>query len=248
MRERYFMFFVLGLMVMGVPWKALPGESSVARPNTHSTMNILEKFNQPENFFPTRSTFDRAAFKKNSDNSDKYQYVREDGVYVRQLAFGREGYQEEFTRPDSHYTYVSAYNNAGRLVGMGVKFDNYDVGDVLYFDEKGKIVRKRDMDIEGPFLPIEKLRKRFLDEKRVDIYDKKTTPHVYHSRHEGYGGKTHYDIFVRNAPASISLTAYLLDGATGEILFQALASDTDGGMQSAYKKYKEHLQSKAGNP
>jgi hypothetical protein len=228
--------------------KVLPGEPIMTQSNTHSNMDTLEKFNQPENFLATRTTFDRAMFKKNAGNSDKYQYVREDGIHIRQFYLGNNGYKEELTRPDSFYEYSNGYMKDGRLESMVVRFFRYPVGEVLYFDEKGKIVKRRNMDIEGSFLPIEKLRERFLDEKKIDIYDKKIIVTVYRARHEGYGGKTYYDIYVRHAPGSVDLTSYLLDGATGEILFKTFTTDTDGGMKSAYKKYKEHLQSNEGKP
>jgi hypothetical protein len=174
--------------------------------------------------------------------------VRDDGLHVRQLDYGNDGYQEEFTRPDSHYTYVSAYNKHGRLKGIGVRFCNYEVGEALYIDKNGNVEKRRDLDVEGPFLQIAKLRKLFLEKTRVDIYDTEKIIDVNHARHEGFGGKTYYDIFVRKEPGSHKLDAYLLDGATGEILFKADAFRGRGIGPSAYIAYKAHLESKGRKP
>jgi hypothetical protein len=104
------------------------------------------------------------------------------------------------------------------------------------------------LDMEGPFLSIETLREHFLKETKVDIYDTEKVIEVYHARHEGFGGKTYYDIFVRKEPGSHKLDAYLLDGVTGKILFKADAFRGRGIGPSAYIAYKEHLESTGRKP
>jgi hypothetical protein len=131
---------------------------------------------------------------------------------------------------------------------MGVRFNNSDVGESISFDENGNVAKRRNIDIEGPFLSVEKLREGFLKEAKVDIYDTEKVIYVIRSMHEGFGGKTYYDIFVRNEPGSHKLTAYLLDGATGKILFKADAFRGRGIGPSAYIAYKAHLESNGRKP
>jgi hypothetical protein len=233
-------FVALGLMVVGSP---ATGESIMPKPNTHTAMDTLEKFNQPKNFLSMRGTFDVVTFNKNAAGYSEYNFVREDGVHVRQLYFHDRGYGEELSRPDSHYRYGSAFDMRGILQGIDVRFCNYTVGNGLSFDENGNITKKKDFD--APFLAIEKLRQRFLKEAKIDIYDKLKVAYVLHSEYEG---KIYYDIFVRKNADSYVLDAYLLDGATGKKLFLADAYEGEGIGPSAYLKYKEYLQSRGEKP
>jgi hypothetical protein len=214
------------------------GESTMRQPDNLTAMDTLEKFNDPANFFATRKNFDIAAFKKNADSFSDYNFVREDGVHVRQIDFDENGYKEEFTRPDSHYRYSTMYTPSGKLKAMAADFCRNYVREIVYFDEKGKIVERKNK--EGQFLPIEKLRAQFLEKTKIDIYD---TEMVILVRRPEYDGKKYYDIYVRKEPGSPYLTAYLLDALTGEILFLADAIRARGIGPSAYVGYKEHLQS-----
>ncbi|MDR3162511.1 MAG: hypothetical protein LBT81_01440 [Helicobacteraceae bacterium] len=210
-----------------------------------AVMDTLEKFNNPDNFFSTRKNFDIATFRKNAGSSSDYNFVREDGVHVRQIDFSElnneklRGYKEEFTRPDSHYRYSIMYTSNGLLSVMGADFCRNYAKEILHFDERGNIVKRK--NVEGQFLPIEKLRKRFLEEKKIDIFNTETV--VLVQRQEYEEGKEYYDIYVRNEPGSPRLTAYLLDALTGEFIFQAEAYRGRGIGPSAYNAYKEHLKS-----
>ncbi|MDR0674525.1 MAG: hypothetical protein LBF93_12945 [Zoogloeaceae bacterium] len=177
-------------------------------------MEALEKFNNPDNFFSIRKSFDMATFRKNAPVLySGYDFVREDGVHVRQSDFG-DKYKEEFTRPDSHYRYSIMYTLSGKPSLMAADFSRIGVREILYFDEKGNIVKRKDE--ENGFLPIEKLREKVLEAMKIDIYDKKQ---VFRLRRGMYDGKAYYDIFVNNDPPSFWLLAYLLDGVTGKFLF-----------------------------
>ncbi|MDR1662760.1 MAG: hypothetical protein LBR95_10155 [Azoarcus sp.] len=237
MKKSALLFAIFGLMLS----IETTGEPAMTQPNTPAARDALEKFNRPKDFLVVRSTFDIAAFKRNSEESGDYTYVRKDGVHVRQIDFDDDGYKEELTRPDSHYMYEYSYDRKGRLDGMSVRFCNSVVGEVLDFDEKGNIVKRSNVDIEGPFLAVEKLREQFLKETGVDIYDTEKVFYVQHSKlirsNEVY--------FVIYVPKDLRgrLTAYLLDGPTGEILFKADAFRGPGGIESSlYKDYKAHLQ------
>jgi hypothetical protein len=219
---------------------AQSGESTMTQSDNLTAMDTLEKFNDPANFFATRKSFDVAAFRKNApDRFDEYQFVREDGVHVDQTDFGEHGYKEEFTRPDSHYRYSTMYTQSGQLKVMLADFCRNYVKETLVFNEKGKIVERKNE--EGQFLSIEKLRARILEERKIDIYDTKQVHYVSRSK---YDDKAYYDVFVINhEPHDPALFAHLLDGVTGEFLFQAGADLEPGIGPSAYGKYKEHLQS-----
>ncbi|MDR3087942.1 MAG: hypothetical protein LBU45_08365 [Azoarcus sp.] len=229
---------------------ALQEEPVMTRPDTHSTMDTLEKFNDPRNFMATRKSFDIATFKKH--RADRHQYLREDGVFVKQLYLDSYGYQEELTRSDSHYEYGYGYYKSGQLKGMGVRFCGYGVGEGLWFDESGNIIKRQNLDY--PYLPIEQLRERFLEQTRsdkttgIDIYDTEKVVWVRHSQFSN-DENFYYDIYVRRSPNSMpppmgpnDLTAYLLDGVSGTILFTADAVKGFSIGPSAYGKYAQYLQ------
>jgi hypothetical protein len=210
----------------------------MTQPNDLTAMDTLEKFNDPENFLATRKSFDIATFKKNANGFSDYNLVREDGVHIRQMDF-RDRYKEDLTRPDSHYRYSYVYTENGQLKAMLISFCLKIVNTALYFNEKGRVVKRTDEDIG--FLPIEKLRARILEERKIDIYDTKQVHYVVRAK---YDDKAYYDVFViNNKPNVPALFAHLLDGVTGEFLFQADAYLEPGIGPSAYGKYKEHLQS-----
>jgi hypothetical protein len=218
--------------------KILSGVPAMTHQNTHSTIDTLEKFNKPDIFYATRSSFDIEAFMKNSRGYGIYEYVRKDGVHIRQLGDFGKAYKEELSRPDSHYVYEYGYHKNGRLQAMAVNFCDYGVGDVLYFNEEGNFIKKKNFD--ESYLPIEPLRTRFLEATRIDIYNTELVVDVFHAEH---GGKIYYDIYVRKEPASNKLTAYLLDGATGTLLFKADAKKGFSIGPSAYRKYADYLKS-----
>ncbi|MDR3158582.1 MAG: hypothetical protein LBU11_06155, partial [Zoogloeaceae bacterium] len=136
---------------------AQPEGISVMRHTDNLTaMNTLEKFNDPDNFFLTRKNFDIATFRKNAPaRYAEYKFIREDGVHVRQMDLGN-AYKEEFTRPDSHYRYSTMYTPSGLLSVMGADFCRNYVREIIHFDERGNIVKRK--NAEDQFLPIEKLR------------------------------------------------------------------------------------------
>ena len=230
------MFALTLAVVLSAMCVEAAGEPAMTQPNTQTATDALEIFNQPKKFLVPRYTFDIAKFKKNAGDYSEYTYVREDGVHVKQLDFDSGGYKEELSRPDSHYEYGYGYDKNGRLKGMGVRFSNYPVGESIGFDKKGNIIETRNLDQEYGFLSIEKLRERFLKETGIDIYSKEKVYHVSHARPEGFGAGVYYDIFVykEGDPELRQLSAYFLDGATGEILAKVDTYRGMGGMRSAY--------------
>jgi hypothetical protein len=239
-------FIGIGAFLLPMPEDNIQsGESTMTQPDNLTAMDTLEKFNDPENFLATRKSFDVAAFRKNAGDLSYYDFVREDGVHVRQIDFSNirnedlRGYKEEFTRPDSHYRYSTMYTPSGQTRVMGADFCRNYVKETLIFNEKGKIVERKNK--EEQFLPIEKLRGRILEERKIDIYDTKQVHYVVRAK---YDDKAYYDVFViNNEPRDPDLFAHLLDGVTGEFLFQAGAYLEPGIGPSAYVGYKEHLQS-----
>ena len=120
---------------------------------------------------------------------------------------------------------------------MSSDFCNYAVGEGFWLDGAGNIIKRKNFD--GSFLPMEELRKVFLEATEVDIYDTVKVYYVYHSK---YGDKVYYDIFVRKAPGAGALTGYLLDGETGEILFKTDTHLGPGGIWPL--PYREYLKSR----
>ena len=223
----------------------------MTHPNADTALDTLEKFNHPENFLATRKSFDVATFRKNTGYGAyvDYRFVREDGVHVWQRDYSDKGYQEELTRPDSHYEYGYAYDKKGRLKGMGTRFCTYGVGEGFWFDEQGNIIKRQNFD--APYLPIPTLRERFMEQTQtdkndkttgIDIYNNEMVPLVFHAEN-AEDNVFYYDIYVRKAPGSNDLTDYLLDGATGKLMFKGDAFGGNGIGPSAYEKYAEYLKS-----
>ena len=222
-----------------------PGEPKMTQPNT--TLDTLEKFNDPRNFFATRPTFDIKTFNKNKKWDGEYRFVRKDGVRVRQSkGYDRypyanvdvsKGYEEELSRLDSHYKYRYSYYRNGRLQSMNASFCNHAVGEGLYFDKAGNIIERKNFDEN--FLSIEKLRERFLEQTLRDKNDKSSGIDIYDVANVMnvsvyQKGQTYFTVWVRKTPNSSKLTGYLLDALTGEILYRTDTSRTPKDMTSYY--------------
>ncbi|MDR1888412.1 MAG: hypothetical protein LBQ81_03380 [Zoogloeaceae bacterium] len=230
-----------------LPSSQAKNETNTGEPimtNAQPSWETLEQFNQPDNFFAGKFVLDVPEFIKNTQKSwGGYVYIRLDGVHVHQDDLG-EYYREEYTRPDSPFEYDASFNKNGGIFVKAVRFYGDDIGSVFVYDENGKIIKK--VEVKESYLPVDKLRDKFIEERKIDIYDKSQVLNVLGLE---FDEKPYYHIFVYTAPDSAKLRAFLLNGVTGDFLFEGVAFISPGSTGPfAYQAYKEYLGSMGKKP
>lgn len=236
-----FLFILLSLCMGFAQAQTNTIQTHTQEPTMPPAQQTLEEFNQPDVFMQSMTRLDVNAFKKHQ--SFEWSFIAPDGRHIRQLHSG-DGYQEVISRPDSPYEFLNTYDANGHLSGKAVRFYGNFVGEALDFSPQGNIIKR--INFDGPFkFTIDQLHAMMLKDYHVNIMETTRTDalgkvrlvlrSVYPPENRPY-----YEIFVISPTYSGDLTTYLVDGVTGQMLYQGKATQNPDSMgPSPYVGYMQ---------
>lgn len=183
--------------------------------DTNSYVIAQPYFNKENNI--NLPTFDIRLFEQQRNGSE-YQFLRQDGFWVRQID-GGDQYKEEVSKLNNPYQYNFIYNKKGVLILKSTDFYGMKVGELIYYNDQQQVVKTINYDLPYPF-SIENLVKMMVNRFSVDILDSRQVSRVTRFIDEKNLHKPLYAIYVFNKDNRVWLDSYLIDGNNGDLLFQ----------------------------
>ncbi|MFK7002183.1 hypothetical protein [Flavobacterium oreochromis] len=111
------------------------------------------------------------------------------------------------------------YLESKRLKITGRYFFNRPIGIWKYYDEAGKLIKENNYDLSYNFT-INDLAKKMKEKYDVDIFDLKQTRNVSRYEEKKYLNIPIYEVWSYNKTNPLALICFILNGATGEIIYK----------------------------
>lgn len=115
----------------------------------------------------TMKTFDIENFNKNKDHLNRYTFITEDSISVKQNRW-QFGFEEIITKKGALISTYKKYYNSGKLKLKGDFFPNdFEKGTWKEYDEQGKLIKETNYDAPYKFTWEDIL--IFIKERKIDI-------------------------------------------------------------------------------
>ncbi|MEP6806246.1 MAG: hypothetical protein ABI892_17095 [Flavobacterium sp.] len=139
------------------------------------TLTKMDKQHQYNNLITDEfETFNVKRFDENKNIAEDYIYEIHGGPSVREFGDRESGYFSEVIFKKSLFTIAKVFYTNSNIKSKGPKFkDDCEIGIWYDFDEKGKLVKKTDLDL--PFKIMLEDVVGFLEKNDADLFSSSTT-------------------------------------------------------------------------
>ena len=157
----------------------------------------------------TMKTFDIENFNKNKDHLNRYTFITEDSISVKQNRW-QFGFEEIITKKGALISTYKKYYNSGKLKLKGDFFPNdFEKGTWKEYDEQGKLIKETNYDAPYKFTWEDIL--ELLSKYKINLSD----PELEIGRGNSTKGTSWYIVWDKLDKSGLNVMN--IDGVTGEI-------------------------------
>ncbi|OXA94731.1 hypothetical protein B0A66_03110 [Flavobacterium hercynium] len=176
-------------------------------------------------------------------SSENRKFLKKDNERV-QILFDTEDIQVERTSILNPYKKVQVFRSSTKnLYAEGIEFYQIWIGIDKDYDEVGKVIEERDND--KPYIfSLQQLIEKIKKEQDIDLEDL-TKKSIVDRREDTALQKPIYEVHLESKKSPDYQTDYfLIDGITGEVLFETIYFNRDEKSPTPYYQYLRLLKNK----